>query len=515
MFCLSKKIKLFIILYFISYILYLSPCSALAAASNSSSGGSSGSSQSTSALGKFNNDLAQCKKTGQSNLSCWMGQDNGVLPSMLNSLSRTALGDSTNPQALGSNGAVSQINSAISFMTNHPPVSTKEYLADLGSSLGFSKPALAAQGIGFQALAPVLPIWKAFRNISYLAFVLIFVVVGFMIMFRLKVGSQTAISIEAALPRIVLTLILVTFSYAIASLAIDFIYILIYVLVGVFNLAGLVANSGKAIQILTETNLFHLVYGYGRWIFMNEPGAAVGQVVSGLTGKGFAGTGDMASWISGALFTVIVAAVIVFSLIKVFFSLLSSYVAIILAVIFAPLQLLMNALPGNDTFGPWFKGLLANIIAFPAIALMFLLAAVLVGASPGSKCGDLGNPLCVSDGIGYAQNPNKDVWTPPFLLLEGGPAGANPWLALISMGIIMTMPQILSMIKKAMKVEPGGLAGSVVGGLMTGPKLIGGIPGTVSGMARDMYYLRPRERDQQVTQPEQTNVPPVSVNPNK
>ena len=38
------------------------------------------------------------------------------------------------------------------------------------------------QGIGFEGLSPLLNIWKAFRDIAYLLFVLVFIILGVAIM---------------------------------------------------------------------------------------------------------------------------------------------------------------------------------------------------------------------------------------------------------------------------------------------------------------------------------------------
>jgi len=117
-------------------------------------------------------------------------------------------------------GAVGMVSNLVGGLYATQPASSVEYLADLGSRLGLAKPAYA-QGFGWTAFSPVLGLWKLFRNIAYLFFVIIFVVIGFMIMFRAKINPQTAIGIQNALPRIIVTLLLITFSYAIAGLIID------------------------------------------------------------------------------------------------------------------------------------------------------------------------------------------------------------------------------------------------------------------------------------------------------
>src|SRR3989338_7573218 len=60
---------------------------------------------------------------------------------------------------------------------------------------GFIPKTHAAQGIGFAAISPLQPIWKIFRDVSYILLVLVLIAIGFMIMFRMKINPQTVISI--------------------------------------------------------------------------------------------------------------------------------------------------------------------------------------------------------------------------------------------------------------------------------------------------------------------------------
>ena len=100
-----------------------------------------------------------------------------------------------------------------------PPASGIQYIANTwGNVLG--KPAYA-QGYGFNGLQFLLPLWKAARNIVYILSSIIFVVIGLMIILRVKISPQAVVTIQSAVPTVITTLILVTFSYAIAGLLID------------------------------------------------------------------------------------------------------------------------------------------------------------------------------------------------------------------------------------------------------------------------------------------------------
>ncbi|GAB4219191.1 MAG: hypothetical protein Fur009_4100 [Candidatus Microgenomates bacterium] len=92
-----------------------------------------------------------------------------------------------------------------------------------------------ATGIGFQSLKFLYLLWENFRNLSFLIITLVLVTIGFMIMFRTKINPQTVISIENALPKIVIAMILITFSYPIVGLMIDLMYISLPIVAGLFK----------------------------------------------------------------------------------------------------------------------------------------------------------------------------------------------------------------------------------------------------------------------------------------
>ena len=366
-------------------------------------------------------------------------------------------------------GAIPITTNLIASLINTPPVNTGEYLADLGSSLGLAKPAYA-QGIGFKALTPIMRIWKAFRNVSYMAFVIIFVALGFMIMFRTKINPQTVISIQESLPRIVITLLIITFSYAIASLMIDLIYIAIYLTVAVLSGSNLFEDGGKAaLERIFNMNIWAMVYDE-RNIFIANPAKAVGDIVGAISG-GFGGI------IIQGLTHAVLAVIIFMSLFKLFISLLTAYVSIILSVIFSPFSLLLNVFPGSNSFTAWLRNLLANIAVFPVVVIMLLLAAILIGRGPEGE-----NYWGISEGVGYTYGQPAEEqggWTPPLLTAFGpgigyGASGTLPSsdaiLALIGVGIILLLPHTVDLVKKTLKVEVSPLAG-----------ILGAVPGAVMG----------------------------------
>ncbi len=109
-----------------------------------------------------------------------------------------------------------------------PPASSRDYFHYLAGNFGITKPAYAQTGGGFGALRPLLPLWTAARNVAYLLFVLVFIIIGLAIMLRVKIDPRTVMTLQNQIPRIIVGILLVTFSYAIAGLMVDGMWLLTY-----------------------------------------------------------------------------------------------------------------------------------------------------------------------------------------------------------------------------------------------------------------------------------------------
>ncbi|MCL4363981.1 hypothetical protein M1328_01955 [Patescibacteria group bacterium] len=117
----------------------------------------------------------------------------------------------------------------------YPPASGIAWVNDGLQQAGFIPHAFAAEGIGFSAIKPFASIWTIFRDMTYMVLVLVLITIGFMVMFRMKINAQTVISVENALPKIVISLILITFSFAIAGFLIDIMYVVIGIIISILS----------------------------------------------------------------------------------------------------------------------------------------------------------------------------------------------------------------------------------------------------------------------------------------
>ena len=348
-------------------------------------------------------------------------------------------------------GAVHLAGNMVTQMVSRPPTSSVEYIADLGNRLHLVSPAYAQDtSTGYQGLQGVLSIWQAFRNLAYAFFVIIFVVVGFMIMFRAKLNPQTTVSLQMALPKLILTLILITFSYAIAGLVIDLIYLTIYLSVNIFK------NFYYPSPI--DASSF-LKTGFPELIQNLQPAQIAdyfSQALNNLFPKGTpAGTvTELATKeviLGYSLIKLIVAGAILFSILKLLFQLILAYINIIIQVIFAPILLLFNALPNSQSFNSWIRNLLANAAAFPAAALMILIGSSLTHQSAAQ-------PQLIGQ-----------TFAPPFLGFFGD--SQQFITGVIGLGVILMLPQVVKIIQEALKAKPA---------MPAGPAIVEGLGGAIA-----------------------------------
>lgn len=144
--------------------------------------------------------------------------------------------------------------SFIALPYQYPPASGTYWAMNVLQNAGMVPTSYAAEGIGFASIKPLMNLWKIFRDVSYLLVVLILVSVGFMIMFRAKVNPQTVISIENALPKIVVALLLITFSFAIAGFLIDAMYLLIGLIVSILSNNNTYYDAAKYQNTFLQAN---------------------------------------------------------------------------------------------------------------------------------------------------------------------------------------------------------------------------------------------------------------------
>lgn len=262
---------------------------------------------------------------------------------------------------------------------NYPAVNITEHLAQEwvpGHKESISSTYAANSSIGhpsgYQELlsSGIVGLWNKVLNISYVFFIVIMIVSGFMIMFRHKIGGQMMVTLGNVLPGIVLSLILATFSFAIAGFIIDIggivtglvAYILGegYELNSISNIGGLMGSVFTA--GMTATTVGATVVG-GLGIATYLGGAAATAALAAVFAP-FAGIVG----VIGIVVALVLVGIVFVGAVKVLITLYKAFFSLLLNVILGPIQITLGAFPGNrHMVTNWFLSILRNVLVFPVV----------------------------------------------------------------------------------------------------------------------------------------------------
>lgn len=395
---------------------------------------------------------------------------------------------------------------------------------------GFIPKSYAAEGIGVAGLKPIAQIWNLFRDLSYLIMVLVVTTIGFLIMFRRKINAQTVVSLENALPRIVIAFILITFSFAIAGFLIDLMYISIFVVIsflGTNTIAPFTSSTIKAVALNNGFSLWDMVMANGNYwkvgdailtILPNQINIITRIVVSIpvilLLAKipivGDVYTGDIVdlpvvkflihaiAWlltlpvlffIIPTIVSVIFFLTALFIFFKIFFLLFKNYLTILLLIIFSPILLLLEAVPGQKAFSNWIKQLTAALLAFPVTIALILLSSIIVAIpSASGPAQQVNTPTAIGNGTTVVQHSQITMWAPP--LLYSSYALPDAFSVLVGVGILFMIPNIIQGLKKSLGIKDGLMSGAGIGMFFGGVSSVaGGGMGSLSKYASLSYGL--------------------------
>jgi len=376
----------------------------------------------------------------------------------------------------GKIGYVPQDQSAFGAMGNliaitfTPSVSTGDYVKYLSSSFGTANSAYA-QYSGFDSLNPLTKVWIVFRDFAYVLFAVVFILIGLLIMLRVKIDPRTVMSIQNQIPKLIIGILLVTFSFAIAGFLIDLMWITIFVILSIFsNVQGLNLDIAKISPNLHGdpfnflTHLFNANSALGFAEIAKSGGGSIKNIVQELIqtalGDGFTGwaIGGLLGGIVGIVAMLVIAIAILVGLFRLWFALLQSYIMILIDIALAPFWIIAGVLPGRSiNFTAWLKDMCANLFAFPATIFIFLIGVTFMKL--------LSNP------------DSSNYFLPPLL---GGMSDPKGLSGLIGLGIILLAPNVVNHMKslfKAPKIDSSGpmqILGAGAGTIMGTGKEIGG-----------------------------------------
>lgn len=323
-------------------------------------------------------------------------------------------------------GIIGLTNQSISFLY-HPPISGVQYLAQAASNF-IGKPIYAASNGGYQGLSSLIPLWKGFRDVTYVIFSLIFIIIGIMIMLRIKISQQAVITIQSALPKLITSLILVTFSYAIVGLLIDLSYVVEALGISIILKAS--GDTQSVSDIISSPDILKRLMNLVPVMGITTIGVITGtaltiiSILTAIPGIGFIAV------------TIVFSALIIIIFwynIRFFFGLLKCYVNILIKTITGPLEIALGSIPNMKMgFGSWFVDILANLLVFP-ISMIFL--------------------VMVKSIMNAVQNGN-DMWTPTGLELFSGGKILSIVIGFCSLVIVSKLPTMIPEFIFNIKLSP-------------------------------------------------------------
>lgn len=404
----------------------------------------------------------------------------------------------------GSVGLLPVIGSAFDTLLSSKPLSTSEYLTQMTTHLNPIKEANAqVSGSGSSILSVIFKFWMAARNAAYILMTIVFVVVGVMILIGRKSGQQSVLSVQAALPGMVIGLVMITFSYFFAALLVDIAFVGSYVGGNLLNQGQLTTAVHE--EVLRDRNVLDLGFTFIRiepGLFeeiLQAFGAAnemVGFLIRGSAGmiaykmgdiiaplfqplingvigglaRGAPVASGLATFAAGAvgpkavqilfiglsqskpeflvsmIMWLVLILAIVYQMVQLAFDLVKRYITLLFLTIAAPLWFLAASFPGNDKgYESWIRNMLCNILPFPAVYLGFYFAAYFINFS--------GQPFFIQGGGAVIKTDTLPLF-----------AGFNPSFVMqvVGYGILLSLPAIPKWLCKVLKADSTDVFGSEI-----------------------------------------------------
>ncbi|HWY79724.1 MAG TPA: hypothetical protein VNW29_05180 [Candidatus Sulfotelmatobacter sp.] len=364
-----------------------------------------------------------------------------------------------------------------------PAVSTSDYTDYLASNFGIVKHAYAAGpancaantfGYGFCGLSPIFTLWTGMRDLAYTLLIILFVVIGIGVMLRFHVDPRTVMTLQNQIPRVIIAIALITFSYAIAGAMIDMMWTVTYAGINFISQSSTskitLCPNTKPLPLSqgVEQRLIDTPLSFVNTIFRYDPGCKdtnnglftlsqkvstslgdlVQQVVSdvlNLQGNGCGFTlnpltiagciatsafGKAMLWLDEQIISLVILIILLVSLFRLWFQLIKTYLTFIIFVILGPVWIVLGLIPGRPMgFEKWLRIIFTNLAIFPLVAFILVFARVIVDAVP--------------------KLDPQTVFIPP---LVGNP-NISTFASFMGLGAILIAPSIPDLIRERMKAK--------------------------------------------------------------
>lgn len=304
----------------------------------------------------------------------------------------------------------------------------------MAGNFGIVKNTYAAPTTGFEGLTPVMNLWKMTRDLAYYILIIAFIFIGLGIMLRLRIDPRTVMNIQNQIPRVIVCIVMITFSYPFAGLMVDGMWTLTYLGINMVtessNTVVPDCKTGKNIRELATNAILQTPISFGNQVFMQECDRLVpdigildlsGDIANSIAGLqvdlllSFAGINpetacdgvngwnalplvslieqavpggtdpikcattvmwnSVAKVLFSATWFIIIVAAVLFTLFRVWFALLMAFAFFLIYTTTAPIWFVMGLFPKRPLgVEKWIRGMSANILVFPATATMIVVA---------------------------------------------------------------------------------------------------------------------------------------------
>ncbi len=385
----------------------------------------------------------------------------------------------------------STLASLVKTLNQDKPLSGITYTKNIARNFHLISQVHAQTGFGYGRFQGVTQdVWTASRNVSYALFVLVAIIFSFMIMFRVKISPQTVIAVQSALPKLIIALILATFSFAIAGFMVDIMYVVIGILSLILDpvIPNAITNVLKenTFELLTEGFVGTGVLGFLLFDLFAYPITFIFALIAlpgGVFGNLFT-LGGLVLLPLALIFALIFFIILIFALgyihIKIILLLFKTVAYILLLVMFAPIQITLGLIFPGLGFSGWLRSLASHLAVFPILGLFFSLSFIFLAYAfdEALKTTALGETVSLfgldlgGAGMGFVTG-----W-PPLLGFGGGDIGA-----LILLGVSLTL---LFLAPKTAEIIKGLITGRPLSyGMAAGEALAFGVGlGGITGVTR-------------------------------
>lgn len=372
-------------------------------------------------------------------------------------------------------GMVSKMNAMVIklYYEQSQHLSGVEHIADTIESAGLVQPVQASP-TGYVMFSPIQDLWRISRNIALAFIIVIGLGLALMIMLRVQQG-QGYVTIMNALPKLVVTVILILFSYTIAGLLVDLGNVAERTLVDLYYTEETIVREiyqGAAVPTWYPNRLIenradptgplksadpkerdmHLFRLMSRFVtfdhWRENERLSISNILGTPTGisifdnilkplEGIAG--GEGERVTDAVVRLVLGITILTGVFKIFFTLLRAFGEMIIYTIFSPIAFLAYPLSPSALMS-WVRGFLANSLLFPGTFFMIFLASMFYG---------FGNNAPF-----YTVDQNIAEFAPDLLTFTtGGPGNVDFLSKMVALTIVLMIPALRPFIMQQLKVS--------------------------------------------------------------